>query len=64
MVSNDFDPTIREALEIILEKYEMNLDDKLSSLCANQDAMRGIIGTLSIALKDQEGIDWSKFVEK
>lgn len=60
----EFNPSLREVMEIILEKYDMTLDTPLSELQANQDAMRGVVGVLSLALKDQTGIDWSQFLEQ
>lgn len=63
-VNNRFDPTIHEALEIILDKYGLSLDNKLTELRTNQAALRGIISALSLALKDQDGIDWAKFLSQ
>lgn len=62
--SREFNPSLREVMEIILEKYDMTLDTPLSQLQENQDAMRGVVGVLSLALKDQSGIDWSQFLEQ
>lgn len=46
-----YDPSLREVFEIILERYELTLDDKLSTLKENQPALRSIIEVFDLAVE-------------
>lgn len=45
-----YDPTLRETFDIILNRYELSQDDKLSTLKDHQEALHGLIDVLTLAL--------------
>lgn len=50
LVPCEFDPSIQETLEIILERYDMSLSDKISELRDNQEALQGVLDAFSLAV--------------
>lgn len=47
----EYNPSLREVFEIILDRYDMTLDDKISTLKENQPALRGIIEAFNLAVE-------------